>query len=213
MTSHESLKCRFGNPKIHQHHYFCQSSASVMGLLVSSPPSDYLVGIMLLSVVSTKDCHIMPSDPEPAGQSRRRGLPKLPQHYTRPCLTLVPATGPRKKAAPVSGRSSKVCFSFTPWRRPWSNGIRLRQPTCGATPQQLAGKRDLRPLHAAPLCHLHCPALQGGEPRRSCEHNMRRLEQCCSHHGVTNPADTAVYVGLAGLIFLRRQPEICADGS
>jgi hypothetical protein len=42
---------------------------------------------------------------------------------------------------------------------------------------------------------------------------MRRLEKRCSHHGVTDPADPAIDVGLAGLILLRRQHEICADCS
>jgi len=143
----------------------CQSSASVMGLSVSSPPSDHLVaGIMLLSVVSTKDCHTMPSDPEPAGQSRRRGSPKHPQHYTRPCRTLVPATGPRnkrrrswsapRKAAPPSRRSSAV--------GPTELGCVNPHPV--QHNRKLAGKRDFRPLHAAPLCHPHSPSLQGGEP-------------------------------------------------
>src|SRR3954447_13984049 len=48
----------------------------------------------------------MPSDPELTGQSRKRGLPKHSQHYTRPCQALVPATGPQESAA-VSARSER----------------------------------------------------------------------------------------------------------
>jgi hypothetical protein len=43
--------------------------------------------------------HTMPLDPELTGQSRKRGLPKHPQHCPRPCQALVPATGPPESAA------------------------------------------------------------------------------------------------------------------
>jgi hypothetical protein len=50
--------------------------ASVMGRFSSSPSEQHLVArIMLLSVVSTKGRHTMPSDPKPAGQSKSRDLP------------------------------------------------------------------------------------------------------------------------------------------
>ena len=48
----------------------------------------------------------MPSDPKLTGQSRKRGLPKHSQHYTRPCQAPVPATGPQESAA-VSARSER----------------------------------------------------------------------------------------------------------
>lgn len=53
-------------------------------------------------------CHTMPSDPEPAGQSKTRDLPKRSQHYFRPCQALVPATGPRRSKA----RSGLLLFQF-----------------------------------------------------------------------------------------------------
>jgi hypothetical protein len=69
----------------------------------------------------------MPSDPEPAGQSRRRGLPKASTalHPTLPDPR--PRDGTSQEAAPELGRFSKICFPFTPLRRLWSNGTPLRR--------------------------------------------------------------------------------------
>jgi hypothetical protein len=54
----------------------------------------------------------MPSDPEPTGQSKARGLPQHSQHYTRPCQAIVPATGPQESGA-VSGslRTSSISYA------------------------------------------------------------------------------------------------------
>ena len=132
-----------------------------MGLSVSSLASDHLVArIMLLSVVSTSDCHIMPSDPDPAGQSRKRGLQKRPQHYTRPCPTLVPATGPRKKPRRSGNRFSKTFFPLRRYGLLAPAEFRCVNPHPVQHHGELAGKRDPRPLHAAPLSDPQRPALR-----------------------------------------------------
>src|SRR5690606_19373886 len=76
---------------------------------------------------------------------------------------------------------------------------------------QFACKSDLGALHAAAFRHFERPALQAGKPRRSRQHDMRRLEERGSDHRVADLADTSIPVGLAGLIFLGGQPKIGTD--
>jgi hypothetical protein len=75
----------------------------------------------------------------------------------------------------------------------------------------LRAKGNLGALHAATFRHFERPALQAGKPRRSRQHDMRRLEGRGSDHRVADLADTSMPVGLAGLIFLGGQPKIGTD--
>ena len=107
--------------------------------------------VLDLFVLSTKDCHIMTSDPDPAGQSRRFGLPKLPQHYTQPCLTHVRR---RDLARSGAGVGPLLKSSFLLLRRYGILGpteLSCVNPHPVQHHRELAGKRDLRPLHATSL--------------------------------------------------------------
>lgn len=163
---------------------------------------------MLLSVVSTKDYHIMAPDPDRESQSKRRGLAKLPQHGTRPCS---PGNGTSQEAAPELLRSSNlVC----PLRRcgvlgPTEHGYLVPHPVRyhGA----FSGKRDSCPLHAAPLSNFHRPALRRRKPHCSCEYDMQRLEHRPPNHGIANPTGPIVNIARTGWTLLQRQSKIGAN--
>lgn len=110
----------------------------------SSPSEHYFVArIMLRSVVSTKaatPCHQIL---EPAGQSRKRVLPKPSQLCTRPCTR--PGDGASVEAVPFSTRFDQLFFKrpSTWWR---------------ATPN--LRERDFGAHHAAALRHLERLALE-----------------------------------------------------
>ena len=78
---------------------------------------------------------------------------------------------------------------------------------------KFARQSNLGALHPAPFRHLERPALQAGKARRSRQHDMCRLKECGSHHGVADLADAPIPVGLAGLVFLRRESEVGAGGT
>lgn len=155
----------------------------------------------------------MPSDPELTGQSRKRDLPKHSQRYTRPCQALVPATGPQESAA-VSARSERsISYAILLCHR------------CGLAPAevgrihphamehgaQLAGKGHLGALHAPTFRHVERSVLQAREAGRPRQHDVRRFKERCSHHGVADLADATVSIGLTGLIFFGRKPEVGND--
>jgi hypothetical protein len=102
--------------------------------------------------------HTMPSDPELTGQSRKRGLPKHSQHYTRPCQALVPATGPQESAA-VSARSEPLYLLCHRCGLAPAKVGRIH-PHAMEHDAQLAGKRHLGALHAPTFRHVERPVLQ-----------------------------------------------------
>src|SRR5215212_10651796 len=119
---------------------------------------------MLLSVVGTRPPHHAVRE-EAASPSRARDPSRRTLNGTTPGFTasIVPATGPLKRGA-TSPRPNACSSSL---RR--GSGF-LSPAELGAVAphrvqndRQLAGQGDLGALHAAPLGHLHRPALQARE--------------------------------------------------
>jgi hypothetical protein len=91
--------------------------------------------------------------------------------------------------------------------------VRRIHPHAVKNDTEFACKGNLRALHPATSGHIERPALQTGKARGPRQHYMRGLEQYGSHHRVADLADAAIAIGFAGLIFLRRQPEVGTHGA
>src|SRR3712207_2469458 len=125
----------------------------------------------------------------------------------------VPVTGPRGRTALPSDRASILVRCASGARRGLADPAELRpvHPEAVEHDRELPGERRLVALPAPRPGDPQRPGLQRREPPDPEEHHVGRLEQRGPHLGVARLADVAGAVDLAGLVALRRQPEVRAD--
>ena len=147
-------------------------SASVMGLLASSPSSEYrIAGFMLASVVNARPPHYAVRQRPADAPLRRVVRPEgLPQHYSRPYCSPLPATGPQSQertcrsvlSEPDALRCLPLCGAYA--RLP--QRVRCRRPTCdGARSRACVPARPL-PASGRGTWNVHRPALERRQARR-----------------------------------------------
>lgn len=74
--------------------------------------------------------------------------------------------------------------------------------------RQLAGQRQARLSGTGMSCDRQCPALQIRTFDRSREDNVGHLVERDAHAAIADLQDASAMIGLARLLFLRRQSEV-----
>lgn len=136
-------------------------------------------------------------------------MPTHSQHYTRPCQALVPATGPQESGA-VSARSERSISYPIAAALHQRNSVASTHIRWSTTPN-LRARATLARFMPRRFRHVERPVLQAREAGCPRQHDVRRFKERGSHHGVADLADITVPIGLTGLIFFGRKPEVGSD--
>src|SRR5918996_4544725 len=122
-----------------------------------------------------------------------------------PC---VPATGPRCWASVATRARSGNSLGR---RLAAPAKLRAIKPHAVQHHGELAGERHLGFLHALASGDAHGPGLEARPARRAGEQDVGGLVQRRTHRSIAHFTDPTRTIGLAGLVFARREAEVSAD--